>query len=385
MPFALPPVRGVISLRRDSAATARGRFAQLFAGHRVHLYQSGTAALAVALLDAMRGRAVVAPEAILPAYGCPQLVAACLHAGVRPRLVDTAPGSWGYSLPQLEAALSPNTVAVLAVDLLGTGDQIAEILSLRRPGGPLVIQDSAQHLPTTPGVWYGDYVLVSFGRGKPLNLLRGGALAVPEQRPLSIEVPSLDGLGARVKFAALGSRAAGVLFNSVTHPNVYGLISQLPGLGLGATRYDAFERPQRLPASFWGQLGPAYEAYASERWSSPWDAQSVGWEQFGVAPLTCASDAAPRHERRLRLALLADTRARRDRIVATLNQHGLGASMMYGVPMDRIEHIPAQVSSQGPFHNATELADRLFTLPTHSAVTPEIVNRTTACLRALAS
>lgn len=374
MPFALPPVRGVVSLRRASAVAASGRWAELFAGRRTHLFQSGTAALAVALMDARRRHASAAPEAILPAYGCPQLVAACLYAGVRPRVVDTTPGCWGYELARLQAALSPDTVAVLAVNLLGTGDQVAQILPLARANGSLVIQDSAQHLPTTsPQEWPGDYVVVSFGRGKPLNLLGGGALAVPVDRPLLVEVSLEVGLGGRIKAAALRSRAAAMLFNTVTDPRVYGIASRLPGLGLGTTRYDSLDRIIGLPAAVWGQLGPAYEAYASEPWTLRWSAEASDWDRLGIVRLACAPERVPRQERCLRLALLAENRLRRDRIVAALKD--LGASNMYGVPMDRIEWIPAEVSSQGPFPNATDLADRLFTLPTHSAVTAAVVRR----------
>jgi dTDP-4-amino-4,6-dideoxygalactose transaminase len=358
--------------------------AALFPGRQLHLHQSGTAALAVALLDAkLRQRAAV-PEAIVPAYGCPQLVAACLHAGVRPRVVDTVAGGWGYDLPQLRAALSADCVAVLAVNLLGTGDQVEEILRLARASGALVIQDSAQHLPTAPTEWPGDYVVLSFGRGKPLNLLRGGALAVPDARPLAAESALDSGFAGHLKAAAMGSRAAGILFNTVTHPAVYGLTSRLPGLGLGATRYASLERVFRLPRQVWGQLGPAYEAYSRERWIPHWDAVAADWQRLGIVRMTCPPGSAPRHERCLRLPLLAAERAQRDRIVATLRRQGLGASPLYAVAMDRIENIPAAVSAQGPFPNATELADRLFTLPTHTAVTADAVRRTMDQLRALA-
>ncbi len=282
MPFSLPPVRGVVSLGRDSSVDARGGLAALFRGRQLHLHQSGTAALAVALLDAKLRQRAAAPEAIVPAYGCPQLVAACLHAGVRPRLVDTVAGGWGYDLPQLRAALSADCVAVLAVNLLGTGDQVEEILPLARASGALVIQDSAQHLPTAPTEWPGDYVVLSFGRGKPLNLLRGGALAVPDARPPRRRIrPRAEVSRGTSKAAAVCSRAAGILFNTVTHPAV--LWTGLRGCRVSAwaqrampawSGYSAY--PGRSGGS-WGLLTRRPRASRGSPIGMPWRRIGSGW------------------------------------------------------------------------------------------------------------
>jgi dTDP-4-amino-4,6-dideoxygalactose transaminase len=384
-PRALPPVRGAVSLRRGSVAQGRKALSNLFGDYHFHLYGSGSAALALALCDARRRHGSGTAEAILPAYGCPQLVAACLHAGVRPRLVDTAPGQWGYSLELLRAALSPDTVAVVAVNFLGIGDQASDILSLVRENGSFLIQDSAQYLPTAPsGDWCGDYIVLSFGRGKPLNLLRGGALAVSSRSSLLCEAPPIRDLPERCKEVFLGSRAAGAIFNVVTHPHVYAVASRLPGLGLGETCFEPLRRMTRLPDSVWRQVGPAYELYARKPPRSPWAAVAPEWERYGIRVLTCPTRSPWTGNEVLRLALLAEERQRRDDIVDVLNGRGLGASIMYGTALDRVAAIPDAVKLQGPFANATALADRLFTLPTHRFVTDETVAQTSNCLRGLA-
>ena len=97
--------------------------------------------------------------------------------------------------------------------------------------------------------------------------------------------------------------------------------------------------------------------------------------------LACGGVVAPPQTRRLRLALLAEDRGQRDALVADLNQHGLGASVMYDVALNRIADIPAEIAALPPFPNADALAARLFTLPTHSAVTRGVVARVDACVR----
>jgi hypothetical protein len=300
-----------------------------------------------------------------------------LYAGVYPRLVDTASGQWGYSLPALQAALSPDTVAIVAVNLLGLGDQASDLLPLAHASGSLLIQDSAQYLPAKPSShWCGDYAVLSFGRGKPLNLLRGGALGVPSDGPPLQGTATLGGFSQHRKEAFLGSRAAGALFNLMTLPSIYGIVARLPGLGLGETTYAPLPQVTALPESAWRQVGPACELYA-RRPDSPWSVLAEEWERVGVRPL-----ARPNTPDLLRLPLLAAGRSQRDALVAACNAQGLGASVMYGVSLERVANIPSEVSAQGPFPNASELADRLFTLPTHRFVTEATVTRVLECIRA---
>ena len=385
---AVPPVRSRVSLSRGDPQKGKLSFTRLFPGRAVHLYDSGTTALGIALQDARSRHGSVQPEAILPAYGCPQLVAACKYASVRPVLVDIAAGQWGYDIERLAAALSPNTVAIVAVNLLGVGDQAAELMPLARANRSFLIQDSAQYLPTpeTAG-WCADYVVLSFGRGKPLNLMRGGALAlsVPTDCP-----PLLDAIGKaslldKLKDATLGSRAASAAFNIATHSRVYRFTARIPGLGLGETRYQAHKKATELPFDAWGQLGPSYAAYVREPAQAVWSGVLGEWEHLGIRRLRCLSSMAAQHVNCLRLALLVDDPDDRDAIVKVLNRHGLGASKMYGSTLNQVRAIPPDVAAQGPFPNATRLSRQLLTLPTHTLVTPEIVERASYCIHAVMS
>jgi hypothetical protein len=371
----LAPVGTPVSLRRSAAPSGAG-LAALLPGWTVGLYDSGTAALAVALQDARLRHPAQRPEAIVPAYGCPQLISACLYAQVRPRLVDTAPGEWGYAPEALRAALGPDTVAVLAVNLLGVGDQAAELLPLAHANGSRLIQDSAQHLPVNaPRSWCGDYVVLSFGRGKPLNLLRGGALAVRAGQVLQADAPELSGARERLKETLLGSRLAGVAFNVLTQPHVYAIAARLPGLRVGATRYDGVERITRLPAAMWRQVAPAYAGYTQAVRELVWSPVLHEWESLGLRILGCHGAVSAPTAGRLRLALLADSRELRDRVVTELDRRGFGVSTFYGAALHELISIPSVVSEQGPFPNAMALADRLLTLPTHRFVSDAVVRR----------
>lgn len=370
-----PPVRRPVPLRLLSPTGFR--LASFLAPFELTLCRSGTQALAIALREcACRA---TAPEVILPAYGCPDLVAACMYAGVVPRLVDNAPGRWGYDIAALEAALTDTTVAVVAVNFLGVGDQ-SEVLKsvLRRHPGISIIHDSAQYLPVeNVGSWTGQHVVFSFGRGKPLNLLGGGLLL--SRRPIPT-LPESEGFSMRQ--ALLGSSVAAFAFNALTHPLLYGLSSRLPGLGVGETVYRDLNALSLPNAKLLMRVEAAWDEYRTRPGydSSYWRAALDSWSDAGISLLRC-DEQMEAHGLNLRLPLLCKSRAQRDHLLAQINTAGLGGSAMYRVPLNAIAGMVQCVVRQGPFPNAMDLADRLLTLPTYCVAKDSVVNSVSQIIR----
>jgi hypothetical protein len=369
---ALPPVRRAVPLRRGDSA-ARLSMERFFGNRKITLYASGTAALAHAMATCASRSTVSTPEIIIPAYGCPDLVAACVHASVYPRLADVSPSRWSYDLGSLKSSLSPNTVAIVAVNLLGLGDGSEELIRLCKDRNIPLIQDSAQYLPRESIDWPGEYVVLSFGRGKPLNLLHGGALISPLADRDSISVPPAH-YTARERL--LSSRVAAIAFNTLTRPTIYRIFSALPGTGLGEVTYKPLTNPAPLPERAWHQVATAFELYRQKPSfrQDIWAAAVEDWSDFGIVALACPDSPLPAEP--LRLTLLAPERVARDVLVDSLNRAGLGASRFYGSDLTGVAAVPEMVKRQGPFPNATALADRLFTIPTHALVTAATVHTT---------
>ncbi|HEX4267610.1 MAG TPA: DegT/DnrJ/EryC1/StrS family aminotransferase [Steroidobacteraceae bacterium] len=344
---------------------------RFFGSRRITLYASGTAALAQAMADCASRSSVKTPEIIVPAYSCPDLVAACVHASVYPRLVDVARSVWSYDLEALNSSLSGNTVAIVAINLLGVGDSSAELIRVCKDRHIPLIQDSAQYLPRESIDWPGEYVVLSFGRGKPLNLLHGGALIAPFVDRGSVAVrPAHYTARARL----LDSRAAAVAFNTLTRPTIYRILSALPGTGLGEVIYKPLTNPAPLPEQAWQRVATAFELYRQ----SPsyrrdiWAGALEEWSRLGIVDLDCPG--LPLQAEPLRLPLLAPDRTARDTLVDNLNRAGLGASRFYDTDLTKVAAVPEMVKLQGPFPNASALADQLFTLPTHSFVNADTVS-----------
>lgn len=382
---SLAPVRSAVPLRRWRKARAQALFRDLFPTYVPWLCRSGTDALAAALVLAKKRKQVRAAEAIVPAYGCPDLVAACEAAGVTARLVDISQDSWAYDELALDAALSSDTVALLAVNLLGLGDAAEHLAGVAQRASAMLIQDSAQHLPgghSAPLI--ADAIVLSFGRGKPVNAMGGGALltsssfAEINDREL-VHAPSTMG---SLRDAVIGSRALSAVFNVATLPVAYGMTVRMPGLGIGETRYSPLDSIVGLREGAWRRIGPAVHDYLGRRGTfSLWKSVERSFHELGIEMVATPNGGVP--DRMLRLPLLARDRAHRDRLVSALQRCGVGATAMYGVPLNLIDGVPSYVRAQGPFAHAAKFADRFFTLPTHECVTAADVQRALQCMASL--
>ena len=114
----------------------------------------------------------------MPAYACPDLVSAAKYAGVKPVLVDFEHDRPWMSVDEIKGVVSEKVIAIVAVNFLGIPERMQAIRGVADEYDALVIEDSAQAFPVSPDTnfWKGDIVIVSFGRGKPVSLLGGGAL-----------------------------------------------------------------------------------------------------------------------------------------------------------------------------------------------------------------
>ncbi|MDQ2639178.1 MAG: DegT/DnrJ/EryC1/StrS family aminotransferase [Pseudomonadota bacterium] len=317
--------------------------------------------------------AAARPEVILPAYGCPDLVAAAVHTGVVPVLVDIRRDDPAFAADALCAALNDRTVAVVAVNFLGIRERLPELRQVLG-GFPHVclIEDDAQWFPVPDFPPTGDFVCLSFGRGKPVSLLGGGALLARD----SLHLP-----GFASTIAAIGpdrGLAARVLaYNLLRHPRCYGLVSRNPLFRLGATEYQPLRSIEPmsanalaiLPANVEQQLSGSAEVRARI---------AGGLDEAMNLPL----NAGDRCGQLLRYPVLCADRQTRDRKLQQLQAAGLGATAMYGLPLAQIPRIAELASIVGEHHGAVAFSNRLLTLPLHDGVTTSDAERMVRILRA---
>jgi dTDP-4-amino-4,6-dideoxygalactose transaminase len=359
----LPPVGNPISTVVEAGELL------IFAGYTAVPVASGTMSLALAMLIIKhRCQHVARPEVILPAYGCPDLVAAAVYAGLKPILVDVEENFHGLNLNNLADTITENTVAVIAVNFLGVPDRLPQIRGVLKSRPDIfLIEDNAQCFPelTTDEQLTGDFVCLSFGRGKPVSLLGGGALLVRDSLSASDRVnqyisPSKSGkVSLSLKIRA---------YNKLLTPWLYQFISRNPLVNLGSTRYEPLFGIYAMD-EFRVSLLPANIAKHKDRDRI---AQGVifdivsSTEKYGLVDF--ANGGSSNASRLLRYPVLCPDKETRDYLVRLLLSYGLGASSMYGLPLVEMPVVSRLVSRRGSLDCAKDFADRLMTLPVHEGV-----------------
>lgn len=365
----LPPVGNPIVLSQAACSLD-------IPGYHGHWLDSGTSALALAILDARTAHPCPKPEVILPAYGCPDLVAACVYAGCIAKLVDIERDGCGYDLDQLQQALTANTVAVVGVNFLGIRENWAGILAiLSKWDFPVAtIEDNAQWFPdlAAPEIFYSDHIIFSFGKGKPISLLGGGALFSRAPALISTLIKE------RASESSLLLHAKFRTFNFLLTPSIYWFLNHNPFFKPGATAYRPLNSIRLMDEVRLNYLAPNYYQYADRH-------SEIAQTLYALLQVYDFTDHLyPRLNtancKLLRFPMLCNSLEQRDSLLNKLNAAGLGATAMYQKALADLDCPKALINTQLKHENARNFAQRLITLPCHSGVHPKHLSRLRAIL-----
>ena len=362
----IPPVGDPITIKTSNEVP-------VFPGAlKTYFLNSGTAALAAGLQIAQQHCQAKKPEVVIPAYCCPDLLSAILYNDMKPVLVDFIPDKPYMDLNGIEEALNENTVAVIAVNFLGIPERFREIKQLLQDMPTLLIEDSCQWFPESDEAFAsheGDLVVYSFGKGKPVCVLGGGALSVvdaayqnyaptgditPEYKRTSIAKAMFN----RVKYSA---------YNLVLTPYAYWLLEFLPFIKLGETRFHPLTSITAMATDkliFLKHNIESYEQRYRNR-DSAWQHVTKNPSKNSVAIL---HNQCPTYKKQqlLRLPLLCDDPYLRNEFYALSENRGFGGSKLYADILPKILDMPCSLIADSAIVNAVDFSKRLLTLPTHS-------------------
>jgi dTDP-4-amino-4,6-dideoxygalactose transaminase len=208
--------------------------ARVLEAEQAMLTDSGTSALTLALRAAVPVGGAVA----LPGYGCYDLATACDGAGVTAILYDVEPETLGPDLESLERALGGGACAVVTAPPYGFTRGVQRVREMCDAHGVPMIEDVAQCLWAETGVGpagtLGDFVVLSFGRGKGVTAGRGGAIVTRRRAEFPLGVQRRHAWSEAALLLALWTFG---------RPALFGIPASVPALGLGQTVYRAPEEP----------------------------------------------------------------------------------------------------------------------------------------------
>jgi len=370
--LAITP-RQILDLASDTdpARTLRDGLAEHLGVEHVSLRSSGRDALRAVLASAssITGR----DEIVMAAYTCFSVPAAAVACGLRVRIVDVTEDG-RIDLKAFERLPLERAAAVVVCNLFGLAESIAPIVELCHRAGTLVIDDAAQAFGATAsegpegsegieGVvgGRGDAGILSFGRGKPLSGLGGGAI-VWNDWPAEFSKAIIPHR-ARAK-AVLKATA----YNIALRPAVFRALSSIPALGIGETHFDVdFERGPIDPAalSIAAAALPRAEADATRRGEAAVRLAATLSENTALHSLLAPAGTRGVYPR---LFALAPNSKKRDAVLEALRPIGAGVTGMYPSALDQVPGLRPHLRGVDDYPGARNLAARLLTFPTSGSL-----------------
>jgi len=327
----------------------RASLLALLGASSLSLHASGREALRVAFahLAALRGR----DEIWVPGYTCFSIPAAAVAAGLRVRLVEI--GLDGRVDRDALARMPLERAAALVVsNLFGVPEPVARLRELLNARGVALVDDAAQSLGARsaegPVGGRGEVGVLSFGRGKPLSALGGGALAwTGSDGPTDPPAPD----AAPRPHLAIARAAA---FNLALLPAVFRWLAAIPALAIGETRYDPHFKHGGIDGAslcLAAAVLPEFEAANRERARRAAALAERIASETVYSPLVASEQDQPIY---LRLGVLAPSPSARETALRALAP--IGATRMYPSALDGIGALKPHLAAKPETPVAREFA-----------------------------
>ena len=340
-------------------------------GGKTYLTNSGKSALYLIL----KAASMLHPEkqeVIIPDYTCWSVPSAVVKAGLKVRPIDIDQNNLGLSPNILQQAINSNTLAVVHTHLFGIPGSIDIIEEICKKNNIFLIDDAAQglgaKLKNRMLGSFGDAGIFSFGRGKTITTLHGGASVVRNEKLKNyvneiyeneFQVPHNSDISVKLQLAAYK-----ILFNR----HLYWIPDSIPFLKLGETIYEPEFSISCLGANLATRGEPMFKNLNKFNLARN-DCAAIYFEKLNhiqnVIPPICPTNAEPAFIRMP--IMLKDCNIRR---YLLLKGHNLGISAMYPGTICSIPQLkPHLAENISICPDASKIAETLITLPTHYCIT----------------
>jgi len=162
---------------------------------------SGTDALILSLLSAGIGQG---DEVITTPFSFIATAGSIAYVGAKPVFVDIDPVTFNLNPALLEAAITPNTRAIMPVHLFGLPADMDPILAIARANNLVIIEDAAQAIGSRYGDrftgTFGDYGCFSFFPSKNLGGAGDGGMIATSDPVIAERLQMLRVHGSKTKY-----------------------------------------------------------------------------------------------------------------------------------------------------------------------------------------
>jgi len=372
VPPAVTPIRtGDVAaglwgqLRGTGCEEFRARLEWLLDGESSATYTSFRRALGACLLELSESDG---PETVLiPAFCSPDFRKTIEGVGLEPREYDVEERTLAADLSEIEAKAGPDTLAVVAVNVLGFSSPMTDLAALCEEQGCRLIEALGYALGSKyegePLGTFGDCAVCNFQQGKPIPV--GGGMVISQRADL--EFSDRGRPAVRPNLLSVSGYAA------FGRPRLYYLYKQVAET-VDSYR-DSNERPTTHPASKLGvEFSPPFATMSNFQGSiaqrvlarnAKYRRQrarvAVYYERHlrdcrGIRTVTSVEGLSSHQF--VRYPLVAASTALRDAMLEALRDAGIESTTLYHWPVIDEEQFP----------RAARLQQGTFTLPTHPYV-----------------
>jgi len=235
------------------------------------------------------------------------------------------------------------------------------------------VEDAAQafgnDFPDSPDAKLGlagDAGFFSFGRGKPLNIMHGGLLAIQSEDVFKEAKNIYNDLNDCATHQNVNYSVSLGLYSLLSNPRLYWLPQMVPFLNLGGTVFEpefATSKGLDMAAAMAGIMIESIEKEKNvRRENSKWYAHNLGD--------ICSDERQRKGDYSyLRYPLLIQDANIRKRMLDTLLSRGTGATGSYPTPLNELPGLDKRLMDNSTYKNAKRMSESIITLPVHSRVT----------------
>lgn len=326
----------------------------------------------------------------LPAYTCFSVAAAVVRAGLRLHVLDIDPATLDFDASGLDALPKDDLLCIVTSHLFGFVNDVSRTEAIAKRAGAYLVDNAAQALGATRDEYQagtgGDVGIYSFGRGKALPAMEGGAIVTNNDELAGALREEAGNLPGSSSFHGARLLAELLAYSAFLRPRLYWIAEGMPLLKLGTTVFDTgfpvqglHPLSRELVVRLFDRLNEVNEVRRK-------NAACITGALDGCASLRFPQPALHCQPTMVRLPVIARDERMRARAVNRLRQAGIGASTFYPSAICDIPGIERHITGAN-FHceKAERLSRTLFTLPVHPFVKQRDIERMIGILRRLES
>jgi len=363
--YSLPPAGQKIDLNINQS-----KYDHFKNFRHIKFYSSGTEALSASIIACKKLKPhILLPEILLPAYSCPDLISAILYAGAKPVLIDLEIDRPWLSLKDLEFKITSQSLCVIAVNLFGMEERLSELKRITKTNNIFLIQDSAQlfQKQNVNNNFIGDFLVYSFGRGKPVSVLKGGCVLSKTKDNFKYLPFSSDNQISTSRFDKIRHTIKILAFNFLLNPRVFWIPQSLPFSGIGKTTFHKLDTISLADEFTIKIIYTNIDNYLTSKNQAKYISDLLQRINIdGIIDLPKVTSA--NFNNLNRYPLLVKNNYIREFLYKKLTKSGLGVTLMYQKALNNFPELSGLLGDDKNTPNAEDFSKSLITLPVHKGM-----------------